>query len=123
MAPSNLPEPETGLAARIVVGLLEQRLNSSNQLEAASKDEPVPEPVLQLGPALHLEQVLQLGQVLHLDLDLHLEPVVHLLVPVLQPQLDPMYHFGPVVHHFGLDSELAGKVLQCLRAPMVSWTS
>ena len=117
MPPSNLPEPETGLAARIVAGLLAQQLNSSNQLEASSKVESVPEPVLQPEPVLLLDQVLQLDQ------DLHLEPVVHLLVPVLQPQLDPMYHFGPVVHHFGLDLELPGKVLQCLRAPMVSWTS
>ena len=95
-----------------VVGLLAPGLNSSNQLEAASKVEFVPD---QLEPVLHLDQVLQVDPVLHLE---H----VHLVVPVLQHQLDPKHHFEPV-HQFGLELEMAGMVLHCLKSPMVSWTS
>ena len=87
----------------VVVELLAPGLNSSNQLEAASKVEPVSgqlDPVLQVDPVLHLEPV-------------------H---PVLQPHFDPMHHFEPV-HQFGSESEMAGMVLHCLKGPMVSWTS
>ena len=112
---SNHPEQaEPGLVARIV-GHLAPGLNSSNQLEAASKVEFVPEPVHQLEPVLHLDQVLQVAAVLHL------EPV-HLPLPVLQLQIDPKHHFE-LVHQFGLGTEMAGMVLHCLKAPMVFWTT